>query len=315
MEFGWVPDNELHTVDFSLPPEPAGNIKVLGGKKFENPKIYIGCARWGTPQWVGKIYPPHTKDKDFLTHYVQHFNCIELNATHYKVNEPGAILKWKVKAAGRDFLFCPKMFKGVTHQGSLLNKQAVTAAFLKGISAFGENLGPVFIQLSDAFGPERKVELFSFLQTLPSHAKASAGGPGDINFFLELRHPEWFLNEKLRRELFNTLYQLKIGAVITDTAGRRECAHMHVTIPKAFIRYVGNNMHPTDFVRIDAWVERIKLWLDNGLQQLFFIMHMEDELCAPEMTVYLSDKLKAVYGIAVQKPSFISPQTTRPTLW
>lgn len=295
MEFGWVPDNELPTVDFSLPAEPAGNLKVLGGKRQERPKIYIGCARWGTPQWTGKIYPPNTKEKEFLSYYVQHFNCIELNATHYKVNEPAAILKWKAKADGRDFMFCPKMFKGVTHQGSLQSKQAITAEFLEGIRAFGENLGPVFIQLSDAFGPERKEELFSYLQTLPA----------DINFFLELRHPEWFLNEKLRRELFNSLYRLKTGAVITDTAGRRECAHMHLTIPKAFVRYVGNNMHPTDFVRIDAWVERIKQWIDNGLQQLFFIMHMEDELCAPEMTVYMADKIKAVCGIEVKKPEFI----------
>jgi uncharacterized protein YecE (DUF72 family) len=295
MEFGWVPENELHTVDFSLPPEPAGNIKVLGGTRFSHPQVYIGCARWGTPQWVGKIYPENTKEKEFLNYYVQHFNCIELNATHYKVNEPEAILKWKVKAEGRDFLFCPKMFKGVTHQGSLLNKKPVTDEFLHGIRSFRENLGPVFIQLSDTFGPERKEELFSYLQSLP----------GDINFFLELRHPEWFLNEKLRRELFNSLYQLKIGAVITDTAGRRECAHMHLTIPKTFIRYVGNNMHPSDFVRIDAWVERIKLWLDNGLQQLFFIMHMHEELCAPEMTVYMSDKIKAVCGIEVKKPEFI----------
>lgn len=305
MEFGWVPDNELHTVNFRLPPEPAGNLKVLGEIKQTDPNIYIGCARWGTPQWVGKIYPANTKEKEFLSHYVQHFNCIELNATHYKVNDPEAILKWKVKAEGRDFLFCPKMFKGVTHQGSLQTKQAVTEEFLQGIRAFAENLGPVFIQLSDAFGPERKEELFSYLRTLPN----------DINFFLELRHPEWFLNEQLRRELFNTLFQLKIGAVITDTAGRRDCAHMHLTIPKAFIRYVGNNMHPTDFVRIDAWVERIKHWLDNGLQQLFFIMHMEDELCGPEMTAYMADKLKAVYGLTVPKPTFISPQTTPPTLW
>ncbi len=298
MEFGWVPDDELGRVDFSLPPEPAGNLKVLGGARVQHPRIYIGCARWGTPQWIGKIYPANTREKDFLWHYVHHFNCIELNATHYKVNEPEAIARWKVKAEGIDFMFCPKMFKGVTHQGSLLTKQAVTREFLHGIRSFGENLGPVFIQLSDAFGAERKEELFAYLQTLP----------GDIRFFLELRHPEWFMNEKLRRELFNILYQLRIGAIITDTAGRRECAHMHLTVPNSFVRYVGNNMHPTDFVRIDGWVERIKHWIDNGLQQLYFIMHMEEELCAPEMTIYMADKIKAVCGIEVKKPAFIEKE-------
>ena len=55
--------------------------------------------------------------------------------------------------------------------------------------------------------------------------------------------------------------------MITDTAGRRDCAHMHLTIPKAFIRYVGNSLHPTDYTRIDVWVERMKYWLDHGMEE------------------------------------------------
>lgn len=295
MEFGAVPVHALEHIDFSLRPDPPGNIKVLGGVNNPLPKMYIGCARWGTPQWIGKIYPQDAKEKDFLQYYVHHFNCIELNATHYRVNDATAVRKWKAKAAGRNFLFCPKMFKGVTHQGSLMGKEAITAAFLEGLRAFEENLGPIFIQLSDAFGPERKTELFTYLRSLPD----------DLSFFLELRHPQWFVNEQLRRELFNTLYTLKIGTVITDTAGRRDCAHMHLTIPKVFIRYVGNNMHPIDYTRIDAWVERLQYWFNNGLQEAYFIMHMEEELCAPELTVYMADRLEQVCGITVPKPFFV----------
>jgi hypothetical protein len=43
---------------------------------------------------VGKIYPEKTKEKDFLQHYVEHYNSIELNATHYKVYDAEAIKKW-----------------------------------------------------------------------------------------------------------------------------------------------------------------------------------------------------------------------------
>lgn len=299
MEFGWLPEQELDKVDFSLPTEPAGNIKVLGGIKNAHPKLYAGCARWGTPQWIGKIYPAGTKEKDYLGYYVQHFNCIELNATHYKVNDAAAIAKWEAKAAGKDFMFCPKLYKGITHQGSLLNKEAVTTEFLNGILAFKEHLGPIFIQLSENFPPARKEELFAYLQTLPT----------GLSFFLEVRHPEWFSNEKVRRELFNTLYALKMGTVITDTAGRRDCAHMHLTVPKVFVRYVGNNLHPTDYPRIDAWVERINYWFTNGLQELYFIMHMHEELCAPEMIVYMADKLYETSGIKIEKPTFIQPGT------
>jgi uncharacterized protein YecE (DUF72 family) len=117
MEFGRVPDNELNDIDFSLPKEPAFNKQVLSGKKNKDAQVYVGCAKWGRTEWVGKIYPPKTKEKDFLQHYVEHYNCIELNATHYKVYGEKAIAKWDEKAAGRDFKFCPKMYKGVTHFG------------------------------------------------------------------------------------------------------------------------------------------------------------------------------------------------------
>src|SRR5258706_6135909 len=98
MEFGRVEQNELDGIDFSLPAEPADNKKILKGKTFANSKVYFGCAKWGRTEWVGKIYPPKTKEKDFLQHYVQHYNCIELNATHYKIYGEKGICNWAEKA-------------------------------------------------------------------------------------------------------------------------------------------------------------------------------------------------------------------------
>jgi hypothetical protein len=66
MEFGRVTENELEEKDFSLPNEPAFNKNILSGKPSKQPKVYMGCAKWGRPEWVGKIYPPKTKEKDFL---------------------------------------------------------------------------------------------------------------------------------------------------------------------------------------------------------------------------------------------------------
>jgi len=45
------------------------------------PQIYVGCAKWGRKDWVGKIYPEGIKESDFLKLYGKHFNSIELNAT------------------------------------------------------------------------------------------------------------------------------------------------------------------------------------------------------------------------------------------
>src|ERR1700704_2972172 len=141
MEFGRVPENELNKVNFTLPPDPAFNKKVLKGKPVKDPKVYVGCAKWGRTEWVGKIYPPKTREKDFLQHYVQHYNSVELNATHYKIFGETAIGKWKTKAGTRDFKFCPKMYKAVTHaKGRLNSKQFLTNEFLRGIRAFGDKL-------------------------------------------------------------------------------------------------------------------------------------------------------------------------------
>lgn len=298
MEFGRVTEQELSGIDFSLSPEPLFNKQVLKGKRAKDPKVYLGCAKWGRTEWVGKIYPPKTREKDFLDHYVKHYNSIELNATHYKVYGATGIEKWSAKAGDKDFMFCPKMYQGITHRGSLKGKDFITTEFLRGIIAFEKHLGPVFVQVSDAFTPKRRDELFSFLDSLPK----------DMQFFLEVRHPDWFAKEDIRNDMFTTLRQLNMGAVITDTSGRRDCAHMHLPISKAFIRYVGNSLHATDYTRSDAWVERIKFWIDNGLQELYFFMHMHDEAYSPELTVYLVDKLNAACGLSLHKPVFIQKE-------
>lgn len=300
MEFGRVTKEELDSIDFSLPAEPAYNKTILKGKPVKTPKVYLGCAKWGREEWVGKIYPPKTKEKDFLQHYVNHYNSIELNATHYKVYGEAGIKKWAEKAGGKDFKFCPKLYQGITHRGSLKGKQFITNEFFRGITAFEQYLGPVFMQVSDTFSPKRKEELFDFLKTLPT----------DLQFFLEVRHPDWFKKDNIRQELFTTLTSLNMGAVITDTAGRRDCAHMHLTIPKAFIRYVGNSLHASDYTRCDAWVERMKYWLDNGMEELYFFMHMHDEATSPDLTVYLVDKINEAMHLALTKPVFVSQQNT-----
>jgi uncharacterized protein YecE (DUF72 family) len=167
--------------------------------------------------------------------------------------------------------------------------------FFRGIVAFKEHLGPTFIQVSETFSPKRKEELFDFLRSLPT----------DLQFFMEVRHKDWFAKEDISNELFTTLKELNMGAVITDTSGRRDCAHMHLTLPKTFIRYVGNSLHPTDYTRIDEWVKRMKHWLDKGMEELYFFMHMHDEAFSPELTVYMVDKLNKECGLDLQKPVFI----------
>lgn len=296
MDFGKIPASELKTADLSLPPDPEWNKKILGGRKAGHPKIYVGCAKWGRTEWLGKIYPEGTKEAKFLDHYVEHYNSIELNATHYKTYPPSSIQKWADKADGKDFIFCPKVPQTISHYSSFVDIDDKTNAFLEGIYAFGKHLGPIFLQVSDRFSPRRKEVLLKYLESLPR----------DLQFFLEVRNPEWFQPKEETEDLLKTLSRLNVGYIITDTAGRRDCVHMYLTVPKAFIRFVGNSLDPSDYTRIDDWVDRIKLWLDNGLKELYFFMHMHDETYSPELSSYLIQKLNSACGLSLKEPLFIS---------
>lgn len=296
MEFGRVPENELDSTDFRLPTEPLSNKDILRGLPFPDVKVYVGCAKWGRPEWVGKIYPSKTREKDFLRHYIEHFNSVELNSTHYKIVGANGIRRWAEQAKGKDFKFCPKLFEGITHRGNLKTKKFLTNEFLRGVAGFEDRLGPILIQVSDRFSPKRKEELFNYLGSLPKEQQ----------FFMEVRHAGWFAKENERNDLFSFLREHNMGAVITDTAGRRDCAHMQLSIPKAFIRYVGNSLHPTDYTRIDSWVQRIKNWLNSGLEELYFFMHMHDEALSPELTLYMVEKLNSTCNLNLPRPKFLN---------
>jgi uncharacterized protein YecE (DUF72 family) len=86
---------------------------------------------------------------------------------------------------------------------------------------------------------------------------------------------------------------------------------MYNTIPKTFIRFVGNSLHHSDFPRIDDWASRIKYWLDNGMKDVYFFMHMHDEAKSPELTVYLIDTLNKVCGLNLEKPKFLNGNNQR----
>jgi hypothetical protein len=54
----------------------------------------------------------------------------------------------------------------------------------------------------------------------------------------------------------------------------------------------------------------MKYWLEKGIEELYFFMHMHDEAYSPELTVYMVDKLNKACGLDLIKPKFIEPAQT-----
>jgi len=273
MEFGKVRPEDVPSINFRLPEDGQQNSKVLNKKNGPSADIFIGCAKWGLPEWVGFLYPPKTKAANFLPEYARHFNSIELNAAYYKIPSIETVRKWQKQAAenaNNGFLFCPKFPETISHYKRLKGAERATDEFLASVVEFGDNLGPCFLQMSDSFGPNSLGTLADFLQSLPE----------DLNVFTELRNEEWFSDPSYRKQVFELFNSLNKGAVITDVAGRRDVLHMEVTIPEVFIRFIGNGevFREADYERIDAWAERIKTWQDRGLKKVYFFLHQHDEL-------------------------------------
>jgi len=303
MDFGKVPEEQIPFVDFSLPADTELTRRVLNKKEVAGlPQVYIGCAKWGRKEWVGLIYPPKTKEARFLDEYVKHFNSIELNAVFYQMPRVEQIRTWKEKAeaVGSDFKFFPKITRSISHIRRLNNAEEDTSRYLESISEFGKYLGPCFLQLSDNFGPKNFNVLQTYLESLPQ----------DFDLFVELRHPEWFSDLSVRTELFEMLFKLKKGAVITDATGRRDCVHMEMPSPHAFIRFVGNGLHATDYTRIDEWVERLYTWTQHGLKSIYFFLHQHDEKDTPILADYTIRKLNSRLGTNLQPPKFIAKPNT-----
>lgn len=298
MDFGKIPENQIPNVDFGLPKDTELTTKVLEqATKPVTPELYVGCAKWGRKEWVGLIYPNKTKEANFLDEYIKHFNSIELNAVFYQMPKVAQVRGWKDKAAaeGKDFKFFPKVSRTISHIRRLKNVEEDTSRYLESISEFGEHLGPCFLQLGDNFGPKNFDVLKDYMEHLPE----------DFDLFVEVRHPDWYSDTAARKDFFELLHKVKKGAVITDASGRRDCVHMELPIPKTFIRFVGNGLHPTDYTRIDEWVERLAIWKDKGLNSIYFFLHQHDEKDTPILADYTIKKFNKRLGTNLEQPKFI----------
>lgn len=296
MDFGKT--ENLDEIDFTLPDDHPDTEKLfakLKSSKSSKPEIYIGCAKWGIKEWVGKFYPEKTKEKDFRNYYLTQFNSIELNPTHYRIPGAAQILEWR-KGADDNFKFCPKFYQGISHFARLNNCENLTDAFFDSVKNFEKNLGVCFLQLPPNFPPKNFQVLEKYLKSLPK----------EFDICLELRHPLWYSDQKVYDELYQMLKENKTGFVITDTAGRRDMVHMRLSTPAAFIRFVGNSLHPTDYKRIDDWILRIRKWINSGIKTIYFFMHMHDEKYSPELSSYLVAQLNKKCKLKIHEPILIS---------
>lgn len=294
MKFGRLDQPEL--IDFTLPEDHPDTKKVLRNSNAAQPlRVYVGCAKWNKAD-LKNFYPRGTKDE--LTYYSRQFNSIELNATFYNMPKREQVISWRGKTP-EGFRFFPKVTQSISHLRRLNDVQLLVDEYCDSVSNFEEKLGMVFLQLRDNFGYKNYDRLTNFIENFP---KA-------IPLAVELRNTEWFNNVTIATEICRLFEKHHITNILVDTAGRRDLLHMRLTTPSVFIRYVGANDPIKDRERLDGWIERLRLWVGQGLRDINFFVHQNIELESPLLASYFIERMNKEFGLALKIPNLLDNGT------
>ncbi|MGI9550928.1 MAG: DUF72 domain-containing protein [Aurantibacter sp.] len=294
MKFGKVDNPER--IDFTIPRDHPDTDALLSASKDGPMNIYVGCAKWNR-QDLKNFYPRGTKDE--LAYYSTQFNCIELNATFYRIFPPSTYMGWYDKTPV-NFKFFPKIVQNVSHLRRL-NDEAypVVDEYLNVTSNLKEKLGTIFLQMHNNFGPKHWDRVVRFVEYWPK----------EFQLAMEFRHTDWFTDAKVSEELYHLLKENNIANVLVDTAGRRDMMHMRLSNNEAFVRYVGAN-HESDYARLDDWVERLALWKQKGLNNIHFFVHQNLELASPLLSAHFIEKLNQKIGSDLKVPATLAEPKT-----
>ena len=290
MKFGQVPNPE--EIDFTIPADHPDTKRVLKGSKGKDLKVYVGCAKWNKAD-LKNFYPKGTKEE--LGYYSSQFNCIELNATFYRLFPASQFEKWK-ETTPDGFKFFPKLGQDISHFRRLKEVEQLVDDTVTNFSHLEEKMGVPFLQMHNNFGPKD----FDRVRAFVDHWQY------DIPLAIEFRKTDWYNDAEVSGELYKLLEKNKIANVLVDTAGRRDLMHMRLTSPRAFVRWVGAN-HESDYTRLDEWIDRIASWKEQGLEELDFFVHQNIEKESPLLSAYFIKKLNKRIGTDLQLPKTTIP--------
>jgi uncharacterized protein YecE (DUF72 family) len=155
--------------------------------------LYAGTSGFAYPAWKPGFYPAKLPAKQFLRHYAQRLNSVEINYTFRRLPSASTLQSW-VDATPPGFVFAVKANQRITHILRLKNAAEATALFLRMIDPLrsARRLGPILFQLP----PQLKCDealLGEFLELLPP----------DLRYAFEFRHASWLAEpvyELLRRK-------------------------------------------------------------------------------------------------------------------
>jgi uncharacterized protein YecE (DUF72 family) len=308
MDFGALPPHR--PFDSQLAPLWPPGVHRLSGAPVADAGIRVGAVQWNVPAWVGETYAKGTKAADYLVAYAQQWNAIELNTSFYRNADPAQVRAWAEKTP-EAFRFSVKIHQDLSHDPAAFSDRAIRLARMKAFAESWQGLGEKwkesFLQLPPGFTFGEFAKLQAWTDDWPSHVPP---------VHIEFRHASWFLERQLRPEVRDWFVARGIGAVITDTPGRRDASHGTLTTDRLVVRFLAQttpeypNAVAADRERLAVWAKRIAGLHSRGLRSCSFFVHTPDHVWVPELCRSFAQELfresaASGQGISIQAPERI----------
>jgi uncharacterized protein YecE (DUF72 family) len=147
--------------------------------------LYAGTSGFAYPAWKPGFYPAKLPANQFLRHYAERLNCVEINYTFRRLPAATTLESW-VDQTPSGFVFAVKANMRITHILRLQNAGQATEIFFRAIDPLrtSRRLGPVLFQLP----PQMKCNvnvLRDYLALLPK----------GLRYAFEFRHESWLVDD------------------------------------------------------------------------------------------------------------------------
>lgn len=217
--------------------------------------LYLGTQSWSHKDWVGVFYPAGTAPADYISEYARHFNTVEIDSTFYGIPRETTVMAWRERTP-EGFVFAAKFPRVITHEKMLNDAQMETQVFLATMRLLGEKLGPLLLQFSYEFGPDKVGLLDTYLAEMP---------PG-FQIAVEVRNRRW-----LTPDFSAMLRGHGVALALQDLHYMPRRAE--TTAPFVYIRWLGERkrINRFDHIQIDRsaeqawWAQQVRGMLDRGL--------------------------------------------------
>jgi len=172
----------------------------------EHTAIRLGTSAFTAAGWPGTFYPEGLPTGQYLSHYAQHFDTVEVDSTFYRIPSDLTVRNWYARTP-KGFLFATKAPQTITHERALVDCENELKMFLTAMGALREKLGPILFQ----FPYFNRVAFSTVEDFLERLAPFLARLPRDQRFAVEVRNKNW-----LMPKLYDVLRKHKTALALID---------------------------------------------------------------------------------------------------